>query len=277
MPETTVLAALLINPETQQVIAWDDGAREVLNLAGDQSCSTRLEELFPAVRQSTWTEFLSQQDAALQSLSTTISDPHGGKREVVLHLAKLSGADSQYRLISVLRPSDTEAFARHRDALTGLPDRRELADRYWQHLSQTKDSPKSVALLFLDLEHFKQVNDHYGHIVGDQVLVTLSNRWSDCLRDTDIVARYGGDEFIVLLLDLRKDEAHSVAKRLNCVTSKAIQVGELCLNVNATIGLAYDESGSVPLEELITLADRRMYQLKGNLNLEDRCAPPHRD
>ena len=90
----------------------------------------------------------------------------------------------------------------HYDALTGLPNRVLLADRLQQAMSQTQRRSQRLAVVYLDLDGFKAINDRHGHDIGDQLLMQLARRMRDTLRDSDTLARLGGDEFVAVLMDL---------------------------------------------------------------------------
>jgi diguanylate cyclase (GGDEF)-like protein len=149
------------------------------------------------------------------------------------------------------------------DALTGLPDRRALADRTAEWQREAAGGPAAMAVLFLDLDDFRLVNDQHGHAVGDRVLVELAKRWQRCVREEDLVARYGGDEFVLLLKNVATThDAEPIVGRLLDATAESIDVGEAKLRVTATIGLVAGPADSQALDKIIDAADRDMYARK---------------
>lgn len=156
------------------------------------------------------------------------------------------------------------------DALTGLPTRTLLLDRLRMALGAAARSGGRGALLFVDLDHFKQVNDGYGHPAGDAVLRAAAARMSGAVRAIDTVARVGGDEFIVLLPMLTAGEdAELVAQKLLQSLHAPIPVGAEQIRVGASIGLAcfgpetVTSASTDPAETLIARADVAMYEAKG--------------
>ncbi|MCG8451374.1 MAG: GGDEF domain-containing protein, partial [Pirellulales bacterium] len=172
----------------------------------------------------------------------------------------LTGPAGNLLLLSIW-PRPSEPDPRHLDALTGLPDRREL-QRHYEHLRQSA-SPTPHAVLFMDLDHFKRVNDGLGHAVGDKVLAELASRWQACVREGDLVARYGGDEFVALLASVANRQAvELIAARLAEATSQPVSVGKDELSLTVTIGIAFTEDPSNDLNALIAAADHAMYAAK---------------
>jgi diguanylate cyclase (GGDEF)-like protein len=149
------------------------------------------------------------------------------------------------------------------DALTQLPDRRAIADRVDAWRRAAAPAEPRFAVLFLDLDDFKRVNDGHGHAMGDQLLQSLAERWLDCVRDGDLVARYGGDEFVILLANADSaDEVEPVVRRLMEATCRPLVIGGQALQVAATIGWVAAEGDDWTIESLIAAADRRMYDQK---------------
>ena len=149
------------------------------------------------------------------------------------------------------------------DALTGLPNRHLLNDRLEQGLSHHRYTDRLLALVFVDLDRFKLINDTLGHDAGDQLLKEIAKRLSTCLRDGDTVARQGGDEFVVVLNDLAKaeDAAFVGQKMLDALTPPCYLLGHEVVPA-ASIGIAlYPRDGST-MQELMMSADKAMYAAK---------------
>ena len=151
----------------------------------------------------------------------------------------------------------------HFDALTGLPNRQLLKDRLEQQIASTELDEHMGALLFLDLDRFKEINDVYGHSIGDAVLVQAAQRIVSVVRGRDTVARLGGDEFVVVLPNIRNEStARTMAERLLERLNGAFTVQEIDHYVSASIGIVMfpDDGGSV--ETLLKNADAAMYRAK---------------
>jgi diguanylate cyclase (GGDEF)-like protein len=150
------------------------------------------------------------------------------------------------------------------DALTGLPNR-VLFEKGLDHgLSQAKRHGWGLAVLFIDIDKFKSINDSYGHDLGDQVLLMVANRLKSFVRDEDIVSRWGGDEFVCLLLEVKQesDVTHLAEKMINRI-AEACQFNGIVLSIIASIGIAiYPADGDTP-EILFKNADTAMYKAKG--------------
>ena len=170
----------------------------------------------------------------------------------------------------------TEAMLTHEllhDSLTGLPNQRLLADRLTQALARSKRAGTSVAVLFLDLDGFKNVNDTFGHAAGDQLLIAVANRLRQCLRETDTCARMGGDEFVLVLEDMsRPSDGSRLAGRVKTALAEGVALGGHTMQVRASVGLAVSSDGSDPAT-LLHEADTAMYRAKqGDQALDRRQA-----
>lgn len=152
----------------------------------------------------------------------------------------------------------------HHDDLTGLPNRALLADRMHQGLARARRNGLRIAVLYLDLDGFKPINDSLGHGVGDQALVEVARRLSGVLRQSDTLARVGGDEFVLLVTDLaRDDEGHLAALASRCIDTLApplVLQGVPC-TLGVSIGIALNEADD-EAEAVLLAADRAMYEAK---------------
>jgi diguanylate cyclase (GGDEF)-like protein/PAS domain S-box-containing protein len=159
----------------------------------------------------------------------------------------------------------------HYDALTNLPNRVLLADRMKQAMTQAQRREQRIAVAYLDLDGFKDINDQYGHQIGDQLLVSIANSMKQALREGDTLARLGGDEFVAVLLDLHDaSDSASMLKRILAAAAIPMQLGELRLQVSASMGVTYfPQKQDLDADQLLRQADQAMYQAK--LAGKNRC------
>lgn len=152
----------------------------------------------------------------------------------------------------------------HYDALTGLPNRILLADRLNQAMQRALRSGRKLALVFIDLDEFKSVNDRHGHAFGDQLLIEMARRMSGVLRVVDTLARLGGDEFVAVLSDLESSQtAEMLSDRLLEMLSTPVRIDDLELKISGSIGIAiYPQNADIDQIELMRQADVAMYQAK---------------
>ncbi|SDS43679.1 PAS domain S-box-containing protein/diguanylate cyclase (GGDEF) domain-containing protein [Actinopolymorpha singaporensis] len=144
------------------------------------------------------------------------------------------------------------------DPLTGLSNRVELRSRLHQLVAERRD----VCVLFCDIDRFKHINDQYGHEVGDVVLVEVARRLRALVRKHDVVARIGGDEFVLALRDTTEEEATVLARRLAADVRRPVRFGQREVQVAVSIGLGASTAGADSVDELLRTADQAMYRVK---------------
>lgn len=177
-----------------------------------------------------------------------------------------TGAVIVFRDVSAARSMALEMthLAQH-DFLTGLPNRVFLNDRVTQAIALAPRHMKKVAVLFLDLDGFKHINDSLGHPIGDRLLQSVAKRLVDCVRGTDTVSRQGGDEFVVLLSEMEASEDAAIgARRMLQAVAEAHSVDHHDLHVTTSIGVSVFPDDGLDAETLIKNADTAMYQAKEN-------------
>jgi diguanylate cyclase (GGDEF)-like protein/PAS domain S-box-containing protein len=152
----------------------------------------------------------------------------------------------------------------HFDELTGLPNRALFMDRLKQAVAMSRRDNKRFALLYLDLDGFKRINDTYGHDAGDRVLKTVAARLSTCVRMSDTIGRMGGDEFTVILSTIAKhDDAGYVAEKIVAALNRSFRVSnEDNGNISVSIGISVFPDDATDGNQLITNADDAMYEVK---------------
>ena len=173
------------------------------------------------------------------------------------------------RNIDELKRNEEERFRlAFFDPLTGLPNRRLLLDRLQQALAVKQRTQDFGALMFLDMDHFKELNDTHGHAMGDALLTTVADRLRQSVRHEDTVSRFGGDEFVVLVSRLGSDpdaalkDATAIAEKLLATLNQPYQLGSLTYPSTPSIGLTLFSARDVSHEEVIRRADSAMYRAK---------------
>ena len=178
-------------------------------------------------------------------------------KKIINHLSLVLGRKSVYR--NIQRISFT-------DSLTDLANRRVFDYVLAREFKKTQRSLKPISLLMIDIDYFKQVNDNYGHLVGDAILEQLGLRLKESFRSVDMVARYGGEEFAVVLPDTEGDAARLVADRFRAdVDATPFEVNGQLINLTISIGVAAYAGNSIKMKNrdaLLQSADYALYQAK---------------
>jgi diguanylate cyclase (GGDEF)-like protein/PAS domain S-box-containing protein len=188
---------------------------------------------------------------------------------VTLQVHRLQGSDAV--IVSTIAHDiselkSTQAQLEHQathDPLTGLPNRPLFQELGEQALARSDRFGTTVAVLFLDLDRFKPVNDSFGHTVGDELLVQIAARLRNAVRRGDVVARFGGDEFVVLCEHpAGQSEMLELARRLIDALSEPVEIAGVATSVGASVGIAIGGGGRVTIDTLIRDADAALYQAK---------------
>ena len=185
---------------------------------------------------------------------TAISDASGATQNYVALFTDITQLKEYQRQLE---------HVAHFDPLTGLPNRVLLGDRLQQAMSQSQRRDYSLAVLYLDLDGFKAVNDHYGHDMGDRLLVVIAQRMKESLREGDTISRIGGDEFVAVLVDLENEQDYlPILERLTLAAASPVNLGSATLHVSASIGVTFYPRDRSDADLLLRHADQAMYQAK---------------
>jgi diguanylate cyclase (GGDEF)-like protein len=149
------------------------------------------------------------------------------------------------------------------DSLTDLPNRALFGERLGRAVDHARARGGFVAVLYVDLDRFKHINDSLGHAIGDQLLQTMAKRLLGCVRSSDTVSRQGGDEFVVLLADIHRiEDATACAGKILTALEAPYALGEHSLTITSSIGVAIFPNDAADGESLLRCADHAMYQAK---------------
>jgi diguanylate cyclase (GGDEF)-like protein len=161
------------------------------------------------------------------------------------------------------RRSDHVNYLAHHDHLTGLANRVLLRERLWQALLRAKSHGHKVAVLLLDIDYFKQINDSLGHADGDMLLATVGQRLFSSVRESDTVARMGGDEFVIVMPEFRTlDDVERSGREIIRNVSQPVEIGGRLISLTLSVGVAIYPEGGRTSEELLRNADAAMYSVK---------------
>lgn len=205
-----------------------------------------------------------------ESESISFLDANGYEIQIALRAVPLTknekpfGAMLAFRDITNIKKTHYEIWRRANfDSLTNLPNRNLFFDRLSLELKKSLRGQLSLGLMFIDIDRFKEVNDTYGHQIGDRLLVELGSRISECVRDSDTVARLGGDEFTVILTqqtDLMNIER--VGRKILQIVSEPVLLGDIKITTSCSIGIAIAPQDTYDIQELVNFADEAMYSAK---------------
>jgi diguanylate cyclase (GGDEF)-like protein/PAS domain S-box-containing protein len=278
-------AVFLLDPDGT-VVSWNAGAERMHGYTAGEIVGQNFSHLFPAedvkrrrpqmilrlaeTRERYQAEIPRvRQDGSVfmgEVAVTALRDSSGKLRGFSKISRDLTGRiDAENNLVAVKKQIVDLAHLAEHDLLTGLPNRMLLNDRIDQGISLAHRHSGKVAVLFLDLDGFKHVNDSLGHSMGDELLRSVAKRLLACVRSPDTVSRNGGDEFILVLQDMKQpNQAAITARRVLKALADPHKVGQLDLHVTASIGVSvYPEDGP-DAETLIKNADTAMYQAKAS-------------
>ncbi|HEX3985657.1 MAG TPA: diguanylate cyclase [Acidobacteriaceae bacterium] len=161
------------------------------------------------------------------------------------------------------RRSDHVHYLAHHDHLTGLANRTLLHERLRQAILRADEQDQKVAVFLIDLDDFKRINDSLGHVDGDRLLATIGQRLLSSVRDSDTVARVGGDEFVIVMPDFRTlDDVRNCGQQIIGNAAQPIRIGEREIRLTLSVGVAIYPEGGATVEELLRNADAAMYSVK---------------
>jgi diguanylate cyclase (GGDEF)-like protein/PAS domain S-box-containing protein len=219
---------------------------------------------------------LLEDPSGIQIYESSVKHADGSTRDVVFHKARLLGGDGKPSgIIGVILDITERKRAEEQihqlaffDVLTHLPNRRLLLDRLQHAFAASARTRQYGAIMFLDLDHFKTLNDTKGHEIGDLLLIEVAARLTSCVRDGDTVARLGGDEFVIVLealgagLDQAANRAERVAEKIRDALGQPYQLKERTHHTTPSIGIAMFKGHQDSVDDLLKYADVAMYQAK---------------
>jgi diguanylate cyclase (GGDEF)-like protein/PAS domain S-box-containing protein len=195
-------------------------------------------------------------ESAIEDTAAPIHDARG----------QVTGAVIVFHDVGVARAMSLRmSYLAQHDFLTELPNRMLLNDRLTQAIASAQRHRKSLAVLFLDVDHFKQINDSLGHGIADQVLQSIAQRLVACVRHSDTVSRHGGDEFVVLLSEVtRAEDATLTANKILAAVSRPHRIGDQDVNVTVSVGIGVYPDDGADAEALLKNADIALFQAKAH-------------
>ncbi len=282
-------AIVIIDPE-EEITYWNPAAESIFGYETDEVLGRNLHELLAPSRyheesRRGFGRFRESGEGVLIGKTLEITALRKGGEEFPIELSiSCFQIGGQRRAMGIVRDISDRKKAEEEihhlayyDTLTDLPNRRLLFDRLNQALAQAERHKRPLAVLFLDLDHFKKINDTLGHDIGDELLKVVATRLNACVRSADTLSRQGGDEFVIVLAELTQpQDATLVADKILKILSEPISVRDHQLHVTTSIGISIYTAGAAEgAEELMKKADLAMYAAKeGGRNKYSICYCP---
>ena len=244
----------LVGHPLSQVVALEDDGMALLEAAIGE-CLHRDQGVFPTHQ----LRLAQTQDTAGRVLRASVSPLRDASNRIEGAVVVLSDITDSVASADQLRHAATH------DALTGLPNRVQLQQRLALALARAQRLHSTIAILFLDLDRFKRINDSLGHSHGDEVLCVTAQRLAAICRSTDFVARWGGDEFIVVMEDISGESAvAAAAAKLVAALGEDVEIRDLRLASSCSVGIALAPQDGTEIEDLLAKADTAMYRAKSH-------------
>ncbi|MDD5330186.1 MAG: PAS domain S-box protein [Sulfuricella sp.] len=274
---TAAMDAIVILGPEEEITYWNPAAANIFGYQPGEALGRNLHELLAPPRHRDqsrrgFARFRESGEGALIGKTSEITALRKGGEEFPIELSiSAISIKGRWHALGIIRDIGQRKKAEEQihhlayyDTLTDLPNRRLLTDRLNQSLAQAQRHDRPLAVMFLDLDHFKEINDSLGHDVGDELLRAVARRLNACVRSADTVSRQGGDEFVIVLAELRQPrDAEQVADKILKSLSEPIGVREHQLRITTSIGIAvYSSDHPEDAQELMKKADTAMYAAK---------------
>ena len=266
------LDAIFVTDPRQCILSCNPAAEHLAQSSADALQGRYAPDLFYSPSQTEWLQqlrselqaqgywegelWMRQPDGsatALQASWVVLRDQEGSAQNTVLFVKDLTEKLAAQQRIEQLA---------YTDVLTGLPNRLMLTERVNHALRLAERTGNGFAVLFLDLDRFKSINDSLGHLFGDKVLIEIAQRLKTCLRQTDTLCRLGGDEFVIHLHDADTVGAEITAQRITEALERPVHIDKMDFTLSCSLGIAMYPGDGKTLDELIQHADTAMYQVK---------------
>jgi diguanylate cyclase (GGDEF)-like protein/PAS domain S-box-containing protein len=253
------------------ITIWNPGAEKIFGLKAEEVKGRHLSTLVPEDRRDYLTRICQGQEEQATQLDLVYLRKDARQVHISLNLSPLKDADGAIVGLSGIardttRRAEREEIIRHQalhDPLTDLPNRKLFMDFLALELAQARRNRKNLAVLFLDLDHFKQINDTLGHAAGDLLLQAVAGRLKGCVRESDTVARIGGDEFNVLMPDLQQtDDVGTVVGKIMGVFEAPFLLDNVEVNATTSVGVSMFPDDGDTSTDLVQKADSAMYVAK---------------
>ena len=275
--EQSIIEIYIIDFYTNEFLYVNEGAVRALGYTKDELLNMTIFDINKSLTVETvkrFKEHLKTNENAMNISQHTRKDTttygvqsfihkiyYEGREACVIYDIKMS--DGQKAQSEILRQKELLTHQAHYDLLTELPNRQLFYDRLSHAIARAKRSKSQFALLFIDLDSFKEINDTYGHEIGDAVLIEVAKRLQSSVRESDTVARLAGDEFLIILEEFNSRESlESIAKLLVKTLALTIDVKDLQLHITCSIGISIYPDDSNEGETLLKYADNAMYCAK---------------
>jgi diguanylate cyclase (GGDEF)-like protein len=257
-------------------IAFNDAFKKYFDINDDVSAPKKLAKLLKIQTSETamfWKKLLTFEAGQHWQEEDKVLLPNGITLDIMVHLHAVASVHDKNKVehflviisdITEQKAAEAKLLAlANYDSLTGLPNRTLLLDRIDRGLEHARRNTKSMAIFFIDLDKFKQVNDSLGHKAGDELLVIIAKRLGDKLRKEDTVARLGGDEFVIMIEDVTSAEAISaLVTEISDIIDIPVTLSSQSVSVSSSIGIAMYPGDGLSAEELLKNADIAMYHAK---------------